>query len=520
MISQGALSPHEKGLAMKRYIGQQRVGYGGFLLLFTLFLSVPLKGLGAETFVFDSPSDDQWQYPFNFSPGLETDRSLFATTSPAFDGRDAMAIVRWETAPEIPAGLDVEGYLPTRLAVRVWNAPGAAWLPSVTEVVQLFAVGYGPTYTESSWTESSAIRANGAGPPTLRDPYPLTLGGSRAENQLNAQPWAVGVPVVDASGILSIEFELDLLQPGVRDYVIEGLDVGRLTFAVSSTFIPSSSMPVPGSLPRMVFSEGTVLYPGTSAPELTVVLSDDPTGEERRYDSPSADLWQYPFNFTPGIRATAPLFSAGTGSSFDFRDGQMVLKFDTAPSIPAGAPEYKIAACSLRVWSASGAAWVIRDTTTSLEVFGTGFGPTYTSSSWSETSPIRAGAPGPSVLRDPHPIDIEGNRAENNPSAVPFSRGRTIGYNPGAQSSPFLIQYDFDLTVPEVSDYLRAGLSSGELFFHLAADRGTEGGTPNILTKEGLLGVGAGRTGGNGEAPELWILLETPPASVSNWELY
>ncbi|MCB9770116.1 MAG: hypothetical protein H6752_18095 [Candidatus Omnitrophica bacterium] len=494
---------------MQGQINRLRAGFGGFFLFLAVFLGNSNVALGGEALVFATPSDDQWQYPFNFSPGVNTDRSVFAASEAPFDNRDAMGLVRWDTTSLVAPGLGMDGYKPVRATITVWEAAGAAWVPSVTETIQLFAVGYGPTYTEATWNEFSAVRANGAGPPTQRDPYPMTLSGERAENEIGAQPWAVGVPAPATAVARPIEFELDLFNPIVREYVQEGLNKGSLTFAVSSTLIPSSSVAAPGTLPRIIFKEGVPIHPGSQAPKLTIELAPDTGVTDYLIDEPSIDVWQYPFNQTPGNRTTAPLFATAPGVGFDHRDGEMVVCFDTSQftNREMGALVGEVESCSVRVWNVAGASWDLRGATGRLELFGTGFGPTYNAGIWSETSPISAGAPGPPSLRDPYPTLLNGERAENDLNAVPWSVGRPIGYNPGGQATPFVIQFDLNVDDPTVQDYLRDGIQSGQLCFHLATNLDSGDSNPTIVTKEGTIGTGAGITGGDAEAAELRITL-------------
>ena len=64
----------------------------------------------AQTFDFPTPSDDRWQYPFNFSGGARPTGSCFSslgTGVPEFDNfndRDGVVIVAWNTSSQIPPG--------------------------------------------------------------------------------------------------------------------------------------------------------------------------------------------------------------------------------------------------------------------------------------------------------------------------------------------------------------------------------------------------------------------------------
>ncbi len=490
-----------------------------FIIIAGLLIAGPAFS-GETTYVISTPSQDQWQYPFNFSPGLETDRSVFAATSAPFDGRDSLALIRWNTSGVIAPGSGVENYHPSRLSIRFWDIATSAWVVTSTRVVQVFGVGYGPTYTESAWTETGAIIANGAGAPVQRDPYPVKLDGTRAENDLSAQPWAAGVPDPTTSHPRATRFDLDLFHPAIRAYVKEGLNKGSLTFAISSTFIPMGQG-ASADLPRIVFKEGVASHAGASAPELSITLKDAPAGGEFLFDQPSADLWQYPFNATPGSCASAPLFTGG--DPFDYRDGEMLVAFDTSSQIPTGLgmEGYEVESCVIRAWNLQNAGWDLRGTTHEIEIWGTGFGPTYTADTWTESSAIKAGGPGGSVQRDPFPMQKNGARAEDDPMAEPWAAGRILGYNPGAQGSPFLIQFDLDASDSSIAEYLAEGLDRGRLFFHLATNRPSGSSNPNLVMKEGITGQAAGISGGPAEAPELRLTVKTTPASdVANWSLY
>lgn len=69
-------------------------------------------------------------------------------------------------------------------------------------------------------------------------------------------------------------------------------------------------------------------------------------------DQPSLDRWNYPFNFTPGMRASASTFGANFMAGFDDRDAQFIVGFDTGSSIPVGLAPGDYQVISLRVTAA------------------------------------------------------------------------------------------------------------------------------------------------------------------------
>lgn len=253
-----------------------------------------------STYTFNTPVADQWQYPFNFPPtGNKIDRFIFAAGQPSpFDFRDATALVRWNTAAAIDAGKPAAAYHIASCSMTIWcrgNGLPATWATSgevdgVPQRVELFGVGYGPTYTEASWHENAAIKAGGVpGPPATRDPYPLDLIAltNVADATAGVTPWAEGIVSAASStaDVYTITFLLDVTTPAIASYLQQGLAAGRLTFMVATTVIAPSTNPALNDLPRVVFKEGTGLYPGSAAPRLELGLQAPP--------APSAhvELW-------------------------------------------------------------------------------------------------------------------------------------------------------------------------------------------------------------------------------------
>ncbi|MBX3380425.1 MAG: hypothetical protein KF805_10040 [Phycisphaeraceae bacterium] len=71
-----------------------------------------------------------------------------------------------------------------------------------------------------------------------------------------------------------------------------------------------------------------------------------------QFEAPSLDRWMYPFNFSAGAEFRASLFAAPNEPGFDDRDGEMLVGFDTAATVPAGQGRlrYKILNATLTVF--------------------------------------------------------------------------------------------------------------------------------------------------------------------------
>lgn len=220
-----------------------------------ILATVPIAAAAAQTFDFATPSDDRWQYPFNFSGGFRTTASCFSslgTGTPAFSNfndRDGVLIVAWNTAGLIAPGQGAANYDIESIVVTVTNEPLAEWpidlstdewftfdfnndgtlnadgiprgQPGDTDgesddadagrPLELFGAGFGPTYTAASWNENSAYVGGTDAVSLPRDPFPFVFEDGtgtvlHCEDSVQGQhnpglgnftptPWAIGVPV-------------------------------------------------------------------------------------------------------------------------------------------------------------------------------------------------------------------------------------------------------------------------------------------------------------------------------------
>ncbi len=295
------------------------------------------------------------------------------------------------------------------------------------------------------------------------------------------------------------------------------------------------------------------------------------------FTTPSDDRWQYPFNFLPGGRPTASVFSSlGTGdptfTGFNDRDGIILVAWNTSALIPPGqgSSAYHIASIRVTLRSEPGATWPI-DTTVDewfttdvnndtrvngdgiprgqpgdtdgessdpdpgrpIELFGMGFGPFYTAATWTESSGYVGGTNLGNGPRDPYPLvyqsgtgaalhvedHVKGLHNESLPNPVfqftpaPWAVGVPVSYTPGAQTVPFDVV--FDIALPQTGTYFADQLNAGKVFVSIASLTDTVvGGTPGGVPSFYMKeGLGLNP---DARAPKLTIVLESAQPGDTN----
>jgi hypothetical protein len=236
--------------------------------------------------------------------------------------------------------------------------------------------------------------------------------------------------------------------------------------------------------------------------------------------SPTLDRWMYPFNSSSplGSELDATVFSpigAPTEASFDNRDGQMIVGFDTAGSIAAGLPtsNYRILEARLTVVASRnntfaydptvdpiealipGSGVVDPDAGQPVELFMCGYrggwslaGPM----AFQENTPFNNGAPFPFPARgirnafaaeynaEGALIDNSNNRDEAR-LARSLAVGQIDGLAPGApvpQGSA--MSFDIDVTDPDSIRYIRSSLAAGRLNMVVSSLAITEQQSSNV----------------------------------------
>lgn len=241
----------------------------------------------------------------------------------------------------------------------------------------------------------------------------------------------------------------------------------------------------------------------------------------------SADVWHY-FNAVNGAgRELAPPFLLPpdfTGG--DRRDAVAVFVF--RPELPDGfAPTFRVIEARIRYYDITDASWTLGGTNAyggseQLELFASGYGPTYDEATWNGTQPFIGGNNTESLPRDPFPRDLATNANVQNTVTghTPWALGVPIGYTPGGMSAPFPIEFTLDVddatTQAELVQDLTNEVSSWIVSSTIEADfMGTPGSVPSVITTEGV----ASNPGSL--APRLFLRVEELiPAAAAQWQLY
>ncbi|MHC5111472.1 MAG: hypothetical protein ACYTHJ_16520 [Planctomycetota bacterium] len=248
---------------------------------------------------------------------------------------------------------------------------------------------------------------------------------------------------------------------------------------------------------------------------------------ELTFDTPSDDRWHYPFNFSPGFRATGSCFGAVGTVDFNNRDGIVLVAWDTSSTITPGqgAENYDIQSMTITLTNQANENinpdWPIDLTTDEwftydlngdglnnddgiprgepgdvdgesddpdpgrpLEVFGVGFGTTTDEASWNEFTGYIGDGPPPTISpRDPFPFVYQDGTSEmlhveehvdglynealgvTQFTPVPWATGTPSGYTPGNQNTPFDVTFeiDLDLSDGQVREYFQQQLNNGRV---------------------------------------------------------
>ncbi len=215
------------------------------------------------------------------------------------------------------------------------------------------------------------------------------------------------------------------------------------------------------------------------------------------WETPTLDIWMYPFASSGGTRTVASTFGAVGLEGFDDRDGQFLIGYDTSPSIPAGAGahSYRVLSARLTIRNATDQIFTYDNTQDALatyfpegdkghvadsdpgrpvEVYPVGFRNGFTLLTYQETSPF-GGAPQvppaegarnafPATFDAKHnAVDLSRNVRERI-EVHPLGVATTTAVEPG-QLVPIDTDFtfDLDLSAPDAQAYLRESLNAGRI---------------------------------------------------------
>jgi hypothetical protein len=247
------------------------------------------------------------------------------------------------------------------------------------------------------------------------------------------------------------------------------------------------------------------------------------------FASPSGDRWMYPFNGAPGTRPNGPTFGAPGVPSFDDRDAQVLVQFDTSGLIPSGAgpSSYTISSARLTMQLQTGVAeydpsYDLQTTYAGLdededagrpfELYGAGYRSGFTTLTFAETSPFASGSPVAENVRNAYANDFAGGvtRDVSNNVALgfdptPFALGAVSGVLPGgAVPDGSIVTFDLALT-PDVVAYLQGRLDVGRVDLMLSSLHAAAQGGPITYPVWWL------KEGGAATAPALTLDVQVVP---------
>ena len=232
------------------------------------------------------------------------------------------------------------------------------------------------------------------------------------------------------------------------------------------------------------------------------VLAD---GIEAVWPAPVADRWMYPFNSTPGTRATMSVFGSDRENPtlFDARDGQILLAFDTSDQVASGAAVDGLSVTQAEVtlqvqndlvfrhdptpdrWtdflpSSDARRTVDDDAGQPVELAAVGFRNGWSAATFQEATVFTSGAGSvmsPSA-RNAFAAQVDALGAttdiSNNPragfQAGVFAVGRVDGLAAGALvPAGSVMRFAIDVSSPGVQAYLRQGLRAGRIWFSVTS---------------------------------------------------
>jgi len=234
--------------------------------------------------------------------------------------------------------------------------------------------------------------------------------------------------------------------------------------------------------------------------------------------TPAVDYWKYDRAGDPLVREIGSAFIVPTGFTEDARYGNLVYKF--AIIKPGGfPPTFRVTAATLTLWHEAGGDWPTNGTLNSWgtpsqnELYATGFGPTFSESTWNGTQPFSRFDPFPrDLITDADVTDLING-------TTPWAVGAVTGYTPGSQTIPFPVTFTMNVNNTTIQNELIADINSGFATWFVSATFELVGqtttGFPRFIMNEGV-------TNNPGSvAPTLRLTVEEViPTAVQTWDVY
>jgi hypothetical protein len=313
-------------------------------ILFGITIGLALASfVRAETFVFATPTDDRWHYPFNFTPGSRLNATTFGAPGiPTFNDRDGCMIIAWDTSTQIAPGQGPDAYAIDSIRVTLKNLSTANWqidmsvdewftydvnndgqrngdgLPrndpndndgesdddDAGRPIELFGVGFGPFTSAATWTEFAPYEGSANDGDFPRDPFPFVFRDGTGEilhvednvkglhnepilpdgTGFTPTPWAIGVPVdyvpVSQPTPFDVVFDIDLdLFDGDARRHFQEQLDAGRVFVMVTSLTEVAVMGDPVNVPNFFTKEAVGVLSGAAAPRLEITFSDALVGD-------------------------------------------------------------------------------------------------------------------------------------------------------------------------------------------------------------------------------------------------
>lgn len=232
-------------------------------------------GLGASVYggdtiqvLYDEPTLDRWNYPFNATPGERGSASVFAAFFEDFDDRDAQFLVGFETSSDVPPGLPVCAYEIVSATLVVENLNGGifaydptydpypTYLPDgdpdaqsdsdAGRPLEVYGTAYRNGFTAETYVEDSPFGSSESTFKGTRNAFATdNFGGlledvsNNVDGRFDPVPFAIGQndslsPGQIVPSDVKFTFDLDVSNPDVQSYLAGELQRGEIRLTVSS----------------------------------------------------------------------------------------------------------------------------------------------------------------------------------------------------------------------------------------------------------------------------------------------
>lgn len=265
---------------------------------------------------------------------------------------------------------------------------------------------------------------------------------------------------------------------------------------------------------------------------------------------PALDRWNYPFAANPGGQPNAAIFGAVTANgfdpSFDNRDGQMVIGFDTSSAVEAGLGQWSYIVHSATVfltveagnafrydptpdsyqsWLPPGDPQYLPDSDLGrpVELFGTEFRYGFTATTYGKSAAYSPLGPFGKGVRTAYPVAFQGlecSDISNNVDALFDPHVFAVATTTAVAQGEFVpagteMRFELEVSDPHINRWIRRALDHGMMDFSVASifmaeQQQKTPSYPRFHTKESLF-VQAGLV----NAARLQMVVEIPAAPLA-----